>query len=105
MSNQRILRYRLNDDKILLKVTAKAFKPLCVHMQHSNPYLWALVTDCDEPVDDSGASVKQPILSQLNVTLTIICTGQNFQEADVGEYVGTFEVEWFVGHVYCAVTK
>lgn len=95
MKNHRILKYDVVIGRRSFRLDAKEFKPLCVQMQNGKPFLWAVVETPDF-TEESRVVV---------VVITVIATGQNFDANTTGQYVGTFQQDGFVGHVFCEVVK
>lgn len=95
MRSHRILKYDVVIGRRSFRLDAKEFKPLCVQMQDGKPFLWAVV---ETPDITDGFSVSV-------VVITVIATGQNFDASTAGQYVGTFQQDGFVGHVFCEVVK
>lgn len=95
MRSHRILKYDVVIGHRSFRLDAKEFKPLCVQIQDGKPFLWAVV----ETPDFTEKSVV------VVVVLTVIATGQNFDASTAGRYVGTFQQDGFVGHVFCEVVK
>lgn len=95
MRNHRILKYDVVIGRRSFRLDAREFKPLCVQMQDDKPFLWAVVETPDF-TEESRVVV---------VVITVIATGKNFDASTAGQYVGTFQQEGFVGHVFCEVVK
>lgn len=89
---QRILKYEVPAYGRHFSMAAQDFVPLCVQMQNGKPCLWAVVTAVGE-------------VKSLLVNLTVLGTGHEFDLDQVGRYVGTFQQDGFVGHVFCEVVK
>ena len=77
-----IYKYAIAQDSLL----PRSAKPLCVQKQDDVPMLWA-------EVDDGDTSRAQRV--------HVCVTGGEPR----GEYVGTFQDGWFVGHVYVEVAN
>lgn len=58
---------------------------LCVQMQHGQPVLWALV-------DPTRVPARR--------RFHILTTGEDIDETKLGRYVGTFQVEHLVFHLF-----
>lgn len=73
-----IYKYQLEvTDTQVLKVPSN-FKPLYVAIQHGSPCIWARV----------GKD-----LPEIEITVSMIGTGHEFEEDDVGEYVGACQMQ------------
>ena len=79
---KKIFKYVLTDDSCLFPINAK---PLCVQLQNGRPTVWAEV-DPEDP-------------DKRNKRFFIIGTGHEIPFLNL-EYVGTFQQEPFVWHVY-----
>jgi hypothetical protein len=66
---------------------------LCVQLQGMAPFLWILTGNMGDVDDQKEWRVFE-----------IYGTGQQLPDADL-KYVGTFQREWFVGHVFERVSR
>ena len=80
-----IWKYPLTNDSLQNVAMPRGAKIVACMMQGKTLALWAMV--------DPSAVLETHIIS--------ICgTGHEFEVDDIGEYVGTFQDGWYVGHVF-----
>ena len=68
-----------------IKLSGKLYSFLKVDMQNNVPMVWATI-DQTKPKE--------------TVKLRIIVTGMEFDPSEFGAYIGTFQRDWFVGHLW-----
>lgn len=68
-----------------IKLSGKLHSFLKVDMQNNVPMVWAVIDQ---------AKPKE------TVKVRVIVTGMEFESTEVGAYIGTFQQDWFVGHVW-----
>jgi hypothetical protein len=79
-----VWKYEIDPDfsTVMLPVGAK---PLCVQLQNDIPQMWVLV-------DEDAALEKRDFV--------ILATGEMVDESVIGAYVGTFQVDRLVFHLF-----
>lgn len=80
-----VWKYSLGDAPTQLIDMPRGARILTLQMQGDEPTIWALV--------DPDADMERHIIS-------IHGTGHPLEEDELGEYVGTFFLDWYVGHVF-----
>ena len=68
-----------------IQLNGKLYKFLKVDVQNDVPMVWIAINNA-QPAE--------------TIKLRVIVTGMEFSPVETGAYIGTFQRDWFVGHVW-----